>query len=92
MLRQRELLPEGRNVLAPERRPEPIIRAVRHRRSAQQGGDVCPTKPRSVPFQVDIGNEAIAELRRHIAATRFAAWEQPQVFSAELRAAFRTLR
>ena len=64
------------------------------------------------PFRVDVPEDAIVELRRRLAATRwpekaypnliyfhevakgghFAAWEQPRLFSEEVRAAFRSLR
>jgi hypothetical protein len=48
------------------------------------------------PFQVEFAEEQIDDLRRRIAATRrgghFAAWEEPELFSEELRAAFRSLR
>jgi pimeloyl-ACP methyl ester carboxylesterase len=48
------------------------------------------------PFQVDMPDEAIADLRRRVAATcrggHFAAWEEPELFAAEMRACFRSLR
>jgi len=79
------------------------------------------------PFRVNVPEEAVAELRQRVAATRwpdtetvidrsqgvqltkiqdlvhyyfheadkgghFAAWEQPHLFAAEIRAAFRSLR
>jgi hypothetical protein len=56
------------------------------------------------PFHVDIPDEALEDLRRRIAATnwpeketvdrggRLAAWELPQLFAEEIRAAFRSLR
>ena len=59
------------------------------------------------PFRVHVPEKALTGLRRRIAATRwpdketltdqsqgghFAAWEQPELFSAELRAAFKTFR
>ena len=71
------------------------------------------------PFQIDVAPEAVDDLRRRIAATRwpepetvtddsqgvplalmqeldrgghFAAWEQPTLFSEEMRVAFRSLR
>jgi hypothetical protein len=59
------------------------------------------------PFRVEFPAEEIADLRRWIAATRWperetvtddsqgvrlAAWERPDLFSAEMRDSFRTLR
>jgi len=59
------------------------------------------------PFHVDMAEEAVADLRRRITEKayhtliyfneaerggHFAAWEQPQLLSEELRAAFRPLR
>jgi hypothetical protein len=47
-------------------------------------------------FRVDIPDEALLDLRRRIAVHEkgghFAAWEQPELFSTESRAAFRPLR
>jgi pimeloyl-ACP methyl ester carboxylesterase len=69
-----------------------------------------------LPFRVDVPDEAIADLRRRIAAVRwpgkalvadrsqrvhfheadrdghFAAWEEPELFATEIRAAFTSLR
>ena len=39
------------------------------------------------PFQVDVPEEHLAELRGH-----FAAWEEPDLFATEMRAAFHSLR
>jgi hypothetical protein len=57
------------------------------------------------PFHVDIPEEALEDLRRRIVATQwpeqetvpdrgghFAAWEEPQLFTDEVRACFRPLR
>jgi hypothetical protein len=52
------------------------------------------------PFQVGFPEADLAELRpdnllyynRLDRGGHFAAWEQPQLFSEEMRAAFRTLR
>ena len=40
------------------------------------------------PFKVQVPQAALDDLRRRIAA----AWEQPELLAAELRAAFRPLR
>jgi hypothetical protein len=56
------------------------------------------------PFRVSVVEQDVAGLRRRIAATRwpeketidrgnhFAAWQEPELFTTEVRAAFRTLR
>jgi pimeloyl-ACP methyl ester carboxylesterase len=51
------------------------------------------------PFRIDVPVESIIDLKRRLAAARwpdkgghFAAWEQPELFSGEVRAAFRSLR
>jgi len=65
------------------------------------------------PFNVEVPESALIDLRQRIAATRwpdretvpdrsqgvqlekgghFAAWEQPELFAAEMRAAFKPLR
>jgi pimeloyl-ACP methyl ester carboxylesterase len=58
------------------------------------------------PFRVDMPDEALADLRRRIKTVypnlvyfsevdrggHFAAWEEPQLFSEEVRAGFRFLR
>ena len=43
------------------------------------------------PFHVEVPDEDLTDLRRRKGG-HFAAWEQPQLFSEELRAAFRSLR
>ena len=45
------------------------------------------------PFQVNVPEAELIELCRRINATgHFAAWEQPQLFSEEVRAGLRSLR
>ncbi len=39
------------------------------------------------PFHINIPEAALVDLRR-----RIMAWEQPELFSEEIRAAFRSLR
>jgi hypothetical protein len=58
------------------------------------------TEVTAIPaFEVGFDESDLMELRRRIQATRWPeretvadAWEQPQLFSEELRAAFRSLR
>ena len=40
------------------------------------------------PFHVEVPEEDLVDLRRRIAA----AWQEPELFTAEIRAAFRPLR
>jgi hypothetical protein len=42
-------------------------------------------------FHVEVPDEDLTDLRRRKGG-HFAAWEQPQLFSEELRAGFRSLR
>lgn len=51
------------------------------------------------PFSVEVPEEDLVDLRERIAARRwpdegnhFAAWQEPELFTQELRAAFRPLR
>jgi hypothetical protein len=49
------------------------------------------------PFRIDLPQDAVDDMRRRIAATRWpkcppsSSWEQPALFSSELRAAFKSL-
>ena len=43
------------------------------------------------PFHVELPDEDLTDLRRRKGG-HFATWEQPQLFSEELRAAFPSLR
>ena len=42
------------------------------------------------PFQLEVPEAELADLRRRVG--HFAAWEEPELFSTEVRAAFRSLR
>jgi pimeloyl-ACP methyl ester carboxylesterase len=45
------------------------------------------------PFSIKVPEEALVDLRRQVdKGGHFAAWEQPELFAAELRSAFRSLR
>ena len=45
-------------------------------------------------FHVDVSEALLDDLRHRIEATRLpvAAWEEPELFAEELRAAFKSLR
>jgi hypothetical protein len=58
--------------------------------SAQLGAAAEDTIIR--PFTFRASDEAIADLDRRIKGGHFAAWEQPELFTQELRTSFRTLR
>ena len=47
------------------------------------------------PFCVEVAEEDLVDLRRRIATTRWpesAAWQEPDLFTTEVRDAFRSLR
>ncbi len=67
----------GRNAVAPERGPEPTGPAVRRRQPVQTSPEVTlmSNETEIHPFHVDLHDEAIADLRRRIAATRWPTRE-----------------
>jgi hypothetical protein len=80
--------------------------------TAQAQARTVPDDSAIKPFNVHSSDEALADLKRRVAAIRWpdkdvadqsqgvplatlqrlAAWEQPEIFTAELRAAFKSLR
>jgi hypothetical protein len=55
----------------------------------RRGQPAAHSKERSV---INDTTQSKARIRRSRAGGHFAAWEQPQIFAEELRAAFRSLR
>jgi epoxide hydrolase-like protein len=74
----------------------------------EESGAAATEDPDAIrPFRINIPESGLADLRQRVLATRwpdketvsdrsqgghFAAWEQPELFASEMRAAFRSLR